>query len=113
MRSKLVAAVVLLTTSFTAFAEEAKEAPAPAASEKQERELTADEKWDLAYFKVPPWTQKSGQGIGLSYQLGSWAGNWTQEVRVRFPFFRSMAMNLSGLYVGDYSAAVKHNLGGK
>lgn len=87
-------------------------APTPSPTVPVDREAAGDDRWELAQLKVPPWMEPSGQGVGIGYLHGSWAGHWTQELRVRVPIGHFFGIHLGGLYLHDETGGAE-NLGGR
>jgi hypothetical protein len=106
---RIFAASVLALVSSVARAQSDDDSGGPA-SPSPGSEARA-ERWDQANLLALPWPERSGQGVGLGYQLGSWAGNFTQELRVRIPFGQA-ALHVGGIYLLDEPGNT-HNLGGR
>ncbi len=73
--------------------------------------VEAPDEWLLARIKIP-WTEPSGEGFGFGYASGSWGGEWTQELRLRIPIYRFIAMGLRGIAVGSLQTE-RWDLGGR
>ncbi len=62
-----------------------------------------------------PWTEPSGQSLAISYDNGSWGGNWTQSVRLFVPFgdrFGALARGLV-MFGSGQTFAERIDVGGR
>lgn len=62
-----------------------------------------------------PWIEPSGQSIAISYDNGSWGGNWTQSLRLFVPFgdhFGALARGLV-MFGSGQAFADRIDLGGR
>src|SRR5438552_325334 len=89
---------------------------ASAAPPPVENPLASDapsDAWEVARVRAP-WTEPSGGGVSFGYDNGSWAGQWAQGIRVKFPIGRAFGLSLRGIYIQQLASEVfQGNLGGR